>query len=139
MESRWRAQAERNSSLRCPLPAVGTEQRNEAARLQHSGTKSIMAAFDELQILIFHIAHRHNHSSALSKLREKRCGHGGRRSSHENGVVRGELRQTKCSVAAVHVSIFIAQAREALGGFGGKPRAELYGEDLARQDRKSVV
>src|SRR4029077_3426075 len=133
MESRWRAQAERNSSLRCPLPAVGSEKRNEAARLQHSSTKSIMAAFDQLQILIFHIAHRHNHSSTFGKLREKRCGHGGCRRSHENGVVRGKFRQTQRSVAAVHVSIVIVEAREALDGFGGEPRAELHGENVARQ------
>src|SRR5467141_990824 len=133
MESQWRAQAERNSSLRCSLPAVRSEKRNEAARLKHGGAKSIMTAFDQLQVLIFDIAHRHNHSSVFSKLRKKRRRDRGRRRSHENGIVRGELRQTQRSVAAVHVNILAAEARETLAGFSGQCRAKLHGEDLARQ------
>src|ERR1700732_2205212 len=123
MESRWRVRAERNSLLRKALPAVRTEKRNEAARLEHDGTKSIMTALDQPQVLILDVAHRHNHSSAFGKLHEKRCGHGGRRRSHENGVVRSELRQTQRPVAAVHVNVLVVKARKPLGGFGGQFRA----------------
>src|SRR6266852_4270246 len=133
MESRWRAQAERSSSLRCSLPAVLAEKWNEAARLQQDRTKGIMAPLDQPQILILYIPDRHNHSSAFGELRKKRCGHGGCSRCHENGVVRSKLRQTKRSVAAVHVSIVIAEARETLGSFRSQPGAELHGEDVARQ------
>src|SRR6266849_6723717 len=130
MESRWRAQAERSSSLRGFLPAVRSEKWNEAARLKHGGAKAIMAALDQLQILIFHIAHRHNHSSAFGKLRKERCRHGRRRRSHENGVVRSELRQTQRSVAAMHVSILVAEARETRGSFSGQRRAKFRGDEF---------
>src|ERR1700687_506379 len=133
MESRWRARAGRSSLLRGFLPAVRTEKWNEAARLEHDGTKGIMAALDQPQILIFYIAHGHNHSSVFGKLREKRRGHGWRRRSHENGVVRCEFRQTKRTVAVVHVNVPVAEACETLSGFGGKLRAELHGENVACQ------
>src|SRR5260370_12920001 len=132
MESRWRAQAERSSSLRGFLPAVRSEKWNEAARLKHGGAKAIMAALDQLQILIFHIAHRHNHSSAFGKLRKERCRHGRRRRSHENGVVRSELRQTLRSAAAMHVSILTAKARQPRGSFSGHDLPKPPGQDLAR-------
>src|SRR5260370_24750354 len=136
MEARGRAQAERSSSLRGFLPAVRSEKWNEAAGLKHGGAKAIMAALDQLQILIFHIAHRHNHSSAFGKLRKERCRDGRRRRSHENGVVRSELRQTQRSCAAMHVSILVTEARETRGSFSGQRRAKLHGEDLSRQARQ---
>src|ERR1700730_12775056 len=132
MESRWRVQAERNSLLRGLLPAVRAEKRDEATRLNTGVTQSIMAALDQPQILIFDTADRHNQSAAIGKLRDKRSGHGGRRRSHEDSVVRREFRQAKRTVAAMHVNVLIAQARETLSGLRGKLCAELYGEDLAR-------
>src|ERR1700719_3502947 len=98
MESQWRARAERSSLSRGFLPAVCTEKRNEAARLEHNSTKGIMAAFDQPQILIFDVAHRHHLSSACGKLRERRRGHGGRRRRNKNGVVRRELRDRQSVV-----------------------------------------
>src|ERR1700737_2481799 len=132
MESRWRVQAERNSLLRGFLPAVRAEKWDEATRFKHGGTQSIMAALDQPQILIFDTADRHNQSAAIRKLRDKRRGPGGRRCRHENSVIRRKLRQPKRTVAAMHVNVLIAEARETLSGLRGKLCAELYGEDLAR-------
>src|ERR1700737_520130 len=125
MESRWRVQAERNSLLRGFLPAVRAEKWDEAARFKHGGTQSIMAALDQPQILIFDTADRHNQSAAIGKLRDKRRGHGGRRCRHEDSVVRREFRQTKRTVAAMHVNVLIPEARETLSRLRDTLFAEL--------------
>ena len=67
------------------------EKRNKAARLECGGVEIIVAALDELEILIFDAADRDDHSAAFGKLGEKRRGDRRRSGSHENGVVWGEF------------------------------------------------
>src|SRR6266403_4570048 len=104
LESRWRDRARQRSWLRGFLPAVRTDERNEAARLEHGGTKGITAALDQLQILVFNAAHRHNHSAGFGKLREQRHGYGGRCCRDENGVEGRKIGQAERTITAMHVN-----------------------------------
>jgi len=85
------------------------DKRHKSAALQKLCGERITAPFDELQLLVFRIAHGEDHSPAFGKLREKRlrnCGSGG---GNKNGLEGSEFRQSQRTIATMYVRIRIAK------------------------------
>src|SRR5205823_199947 len=82
---------------------------HKSAAFQHLGGESITASYDEPQFLMLSVSHSENQPPPFGKLRKERLRHRRSSSCDKDGVERCEFRQSKCSVAAMHMRIGVAK------------------------------
>ena len=88
------------------------DKRHKSAALQHLCGESITVLFDELQLLMFRASHGKNQPASLGKLGKQRFRNCGSGSGNEDGVEGREFRQSKCSVAAMHMGIGVTKVSQ---------------------------
>jgi len=110
-----------------------SDERHKSAAFQHLCGESITTLLDKLQFLMFRTPHRENHPAAFGKLGQERLRNRRSGSSNEDRVERSELRESKCTVTAMHMRIGVAKPSQLDGGTGSKLRPPFDRENFPGQ------
>ena len=83
------------------------------------------------------VSHRENQPPPFGKLRKERLRHRRSSSGDKDGVERCEFRQSKCSVAAMHMRIGVAKLSQFGRSARRKLRTSLDGKNFPGQTREN--